>query len=431
MSPSRRATVSSDSLPSGQENTGSQRGLQEASVALEVAYSRVRRVRRSLLQLSDAVQHSEDGASRPVAEDNNIGPGHEALLLSGGEREGPTGQEGRPTRILPFESVPLSPTLLVRGATDHRLPAPSRSVASPSRRSATSQLPTPRNPDSAARPPRLRSRRERSPNDMIFLSRDVSSSETASTTRGLRVAAREAQGQESGSEAQARAAEFDSLLARQRERMADSAHALASFWSQQRAERQVRPVRTAESHDTQRTTLPSMLPNRTTFSSTTTPFRPPDPSRWRRSRPGLHAANARQGHVPVDLPDEIDALYSDPNRPLSSSSGPPRPWWTAFGPTRSVDANLEMSFPLDDTSSDINIDWSDDEFISWLFPTQDSAYPQSSRDPPSRRPTDRPANAETIRVTRTTDTTVSPPENSPPRRGWGGFFSFSLLPLVI
>ncbi len=72
--------------PQGQENNlDTQRNLQEASAALETAFDRIRQVRRNLLRFSETLP--ADGATSATTNRDEISPGHEALLLSGGPTE--------------------------------------------------------------------------------------------------------------------------------------------------------------------------------------------------------------------------------------------------------------------------------------------------------------------------------------------------------
>ncbi|KAF8912924.1 hypothetical protein CPB84DRAFT_1759882 [Gymnopilus junonius] len=387
-SPLSRANTSPDSPLNEQENVVTQRGLQEASVALDVAYNRIRQVRRNLLQLSETQPTLEGGTSHSVGDRDEIRPAHEALLLSGGELE-EYNQGVQRAWTPPVRSMPPSPSQHSGGTDDYLPPASSLSdTTGLSGSPAFFQIPGNQESDPSTRPPRFRSRRERSPTDMQFFYRRASSPDSASTTRGLRVAAREAQGQDSSVDFHAYAAEFDRLLTRQRERMAEL-------------------QRTTEARDTQRTGPVSAIPPHPLIS--TTPWRSPDPRRWRSFRP----PNARQSST--EIMNQFEPLSSMLDR-ASSSDGSRPPWSTERRPPYLAHSNRETLFS-EDMSNNINIDWSDDDFISWLFPEQDS-HSLPPRDLASQLPTDPSANAETIRVTRTTNTTLSPAEHPPPRRGW-------------
>src|SRR5258705_12626369 len=72
-----------------QDHSDTQRSLQEASLALENAFDRIRHVRRNLLRLAETLPEPlTTGSSN--SEQDSVDPGHEALVLSGGttdERE--------------------------------------------------------------------------------------------------------------------------------------------------------------------------------------------------------------------------------------------------------------------------------------------------------------------------------------------------------
>lgn len=66
-----------------EQHAESQRNLYQASVALEAAYDRVRRVRRSLLQLSGTLTASNSQPQSSTFDNRQIGPSHEAIILTG------------------------------------------------------------------------------------------------------------------------------------------------------------------------------------------------------------------------------------------------------------------------------------------------------------------------------------------------------------
>lgn len=66
-----------------EQHAESQRHLYQASVALEAAYDRVRQVRRSLLQLSDTLPASNSQPRTSTLDNRQIGPSHEAIVLTG------------------------------------------------------------------------------------------------------------------------------------------------------------------------------------------------------------------------------------------------------------------------------------------------------------------------------------------------------------
>lgn len=83
-------------------------------------------------------------------------------------------------------------------------------------------------------------------------------------------------------------------------------------------------------------------------------------------------------------------------------------------------------------------DWSEDELFSWMHPQRDErppnydhAEPRNRRDQANQQSVMRQnmdslrQHIDSIRITRTTNTDVSPPEAPPPRRAWGMLLSVS------
>ncbi|KDR85263.1 hypothetical protein GALMADRAFT_234020 [Galerina marginata CBS 339.88] len=420
-SPSNRIH-SSNAASSGEDRAATQRSLQHASVALEVAYNRIRQVRRNLLQVSESLPNSE-ALPRSTVEYNEVRPGHDALVLSGGDSEESEvdaelfGTSGRLLSVPPLphsismteESTTFADSGNSPGAT-HGLPSITNSLEPPSlfRPSV-----------GTVRPPRQPTRQQLSPGDVPFFSRRGSNQDSASTARGLRVAAREANAQDPTADFLAYAADLDRILVRASGPQPGSS--MTSAISNIRTERQNGLQRYADSRDAQRATpAPTgVLP------SSTTSWRSPDPRRWR-MRPEVRP-DALQ--FSIEASDRIQSILNPPVTTQSSSDIPraplaPEPGTTPLpGNTPAVAPSLYRRYhealQSDNMASNVNIDWSDEEFISWLFPAQDHPL-QPSRDFPSLVPqqNNRPQNPDAVRITRTTDTAVSPPENSLPRRGW-------------
>ncbi|KAJ3506090.1 hypothetical protein NLJ89_g7064 [Agrocybe chaxingu] len=157
----------------------SQRSLHNASMALDAAYNRIRQVRRSLLQVSDPSSSQEPQRPAPRSE---IRPGHRALILS----EGSGGEEGNQ------ELDALQELEVLERLAHSSIASPeSSALGSNSRtrnRSTGSDAPNP--PAPTVLPPRF----SRQP-EWFYLSqlqRQGANSQSAATTRGLQVAAREA-----------------------------------------------------------------------------------------------------------------------------------------------------------------------------------------------------------------------------------------------
>lgn len=397
-SPYSRPDSSSGPSTNDQEHGDTQRSLQQASVALEVAYNRIRQVRRSLMELSESLP-STDGLPRFSMNFNEFEPGHEALLLAGdrfeAERELSRGFDASTTFTLPH----IPPVV--------NLPNVERSTSTGDAQGVNEALLNRMDTDSIlfqpllspnVLPPRF-SRREHS-NDMQYFQRPGITYDPASTLRGLRVAAREAQAREvQGLHAERRVL---------RETAIDSM--LHTNGGSSRVERQNHLGRGTESLDSRRMAHSPPLP-------TAPPaWRAPDPRRWR-IRPELRVNHRPSG---VDVPDRFLTLSTMMNTPHStdmSRNVPGLPLSTETIPTSAFERYhfYQEGMRLEDMASNINIDWSDDDFVSWLFPAQES----NLLPPRERQQTDTQPNPEIIRITRTTDTAESPPESSPPRRGWG------------
>lgn len=401
-------------LPSSneREHSDTQRSLQEASVALEAAYNRIRQVRRSLIELSESLPNPDTVSGRSGRAGTNysgLGPVHDALLLSEGSRDERTVElYSMPPIMPPNRSVtPINqPTPLV--ASDLGSENPNDSTSYTSRfplDSSTSFQPF---VASNVLPPRL-SRRDLV-NDAQYLQRRGLHPDSSATTRGLRVAAREANPQMSA--LSTLSAEYERILALQRD-----FDLLPSFGENStRWERPSRTQRNFDPRDGRRSIpTPSLPPSTPPLMS----WRAQDPRRWRMRpdvRPPMRPFSA-------EASDRLQALSNS----MMNQDMLAQPPANAQPPQISVDPRVDpisgfsgsgaqpprrYAMDPDDLEDSVNIDWSDEDFISWFSP-QDQYF----RDFPTFR-IPRPQN-NPIRVSRTSDTAVSPPESLPPRRGWG------------
>jgi len=399
----------------GQDHADTQRRLQQASVALEVAYSRIRQVRTNLLQLSESLPRPDATTTRFNTSSSNVRPNHDVLLLSGDLEDGSS-----PLGLLPysFTGPPRSTSNMNRMAGERlvrlsELEEPSSADVFVDASDSTPRFPPLPLPLSYPNvlPPRF-SRREHG-NEIQFSNRHGLNADEASTTRGLRLAGRRAESQESTTNFSEYTAEFDRILERLAMRENDETRTLA-LESNARNERQGDLLRDAL-RDGRRTVPPS-----------TTGWRVPEA---RRSRPGPGIRSEVQTHV-RNFFEEVDGRVV-PHYTQTSSSHTPSASESVDSPFSSrrtqiqprSSAMADIRFPemsaLDDVPPPSTDAMSDEEFISWLFPAQ---YQLSTRDYQPTLPWYvRPANIDSIRVTRTTDTIISPSDTSS-RRGWGEFF---------
>lgn len=425
-----------------QDNGDTQRRLQQASLALEMALNRIVEVRQSLLQLSQSLPRSRPGvpdfdAFEGMDVDSDTGrmaPAHEMLVLTGDEAfPDPPNLEAMPqwNRRLPPPSAPLNRPLAFSGASTRPRPpsVPARQVMGDDasarwafRTSAMSPI-----PDSAA------------------------------TTRGLRVAAREANLSEPDT--------YTDYLRFINTSYDDMFESMGVFPGPPappaRPDQALRPVPgldgvpRSEHRANDRRPPAALAP----LSS----WRSPDPRRWR-LRPNLSpflpfiAPPNPETHRLPTFADLTAGVASLPNPPtLDQSAGT-----TDLG--RSVQASLGFTpegdsivdryrryhdaIHTDSMGSDVNIDWTDDDFLSWLFPlTHDNAQraprrPEREREPlfpegiPEglRRSMDddfRWQQESPVRVTHTTETQVSPADrpasSAGRRRAWGMYRLFTLF----
>jgi hypothetical protein len=352
-----------------QDHSDTQRSLQEASVALENAFDRIRHVRRNLLRLTESLPEPLTGSSN--SGQDSVDPGHEALLLSGGTTE---------ERQQDDSSHVALGTREVDGAagTPPRSPSPTRLHSAVTLDPPTLiQAP----PLPSVLPPRF------SRQSLYGLSPD-----SAATTHGLRVAAREAANSTANNnlrvfgitprDSRSDPLELERLLARGHIGYGAAQDPPIPDEFRFHPARRGRP-----SH------LSAVVPPVFPASA------PPNAYQYRFNTliPTPDTSN-RMNYLP--LPPA-----PPPGRPIqwpiSDSPGPPRP--------RLSTTNVASS----DESDDENL--SEYQFISWLFPSQEYAT--------SLVPRRDPHNPETIRITRADEPTPSHPDLEPRRRrGWGEFF---------
>ncbi len=359
-----------------------QRSLQQASLALEVALSRIVEVRRSLLQLaqsmpggtpSDAPQESDE-PDLNLRASAGVGPAHDAILLAG---DAPSGGEqwggSRPRRR-------HHPNARLRDSISDAIEPP----YSPSPAS-----------DAVAR---LTQRYD----DMYAT---LMSADPAATTRGLRVAAREAQvGAPPTRETFAPGSDF----------------VLTPEYDE------IRGVMSLGIRPPPPPPPPAPLPR----APLPPAWRTNETARWRRralpmSLPPLPATSTGSGagagaEAPPRLPSFADFIGAPP---------PPVPGLGPF-PEESAAARFAERYrqyqeARNAGDDDAALDWADDDFFAWLFPAPRMPLPLSlsTTEDASNAP-GAGAGGSAVRVTRTTETQVSPadrPTGPGParRRGWG------------
>ena len=407
-----------------QEHRETQRSLHEASTALETAYNRIRRV-QSLLQLSDSLPNA-DTPRRFDHDLDSIGPGHDALVLSANQSD--NGMDFDDSVDANFSSLSIErPDTLSNFESRRRngVTRPSRATSpananqpvfsSGSYSSTTQNMSFFRPTDSL--------------NESRFSQRYGTNEDSASTTRGLRVAAREANARTSVIDQMDRNAELLHGLAHERlpRHPEESGSPYVANDTPSRLSRNPEFRRMAP--------LSPILTASSTMSPPSGSWRALETRRWRNLR-----QDARQTARPMSY-DRLDAYPSFSNVVNNDfmsqpSSTTPHSLYLADQrnrrfPTVSEHFRLYQEALIDDhplaqrnrrfgdIPGNFTADW-DADFVPWFLPTPRSDLPQQYRDPlplPSRY--NGQQHDDTTRVTRTTSTTISPPEDSLPRRGWG------------
>ena len=407
-----------------QEYIETQRSLREASTALETAYNRIRRV-QSLLQLSESLPNAD--TQRRLDHDlDSLGPGHEALLLS--ENHSDNGRDLEDSLGSGFSSLSIENPNTMSNLESRRRNGAIRSsrVASPANVNQPAL-------SSGAYPSQNQNMSFRSPdglNESRFSQRYNANEDSASTTRGLRVAAREAN---------ARTTVVDQMD-RNVELLHGATHGRPPRYLEGSGSPYVPndpPSRLSRNPEFRRTApLPPILTASSTISPPSVSWRASESRRWRNLR-----QDARQTARPTsyDRFDTFSSFSNAVNSDFMSQPSSTTPHSSLFltdqrnrrFPTVSEHFRLYQEALIDDhpltqrnrrfgdIPGNLNADW-DSDFGPWFLPTPRHDFAQQYRDPvplPSRY--NGQHRDDTTRVTRTTDATNSPPEDSLPRRGWG------------
>ena len=406
-----------------QEHRETQRSLHEASTALETAYNRIRRV-QSLLQLSDSLPN-EDNQRRFDHDLDSIGPGHEALVLSANQSD--SGMDFDDSVDAGFSSLSIE-----RPDTLSNLESRRRNgVTRPSRATSPANANQPVFPSGSY--PSTTQNMSSFPTDGLnesrFSQRYGTNEDSASTTRGLRVAAREANARTSVVDQMDRNVELLHGPIHEHERLPRHLEESGSYVANDT------PSRLSRNPEFRRTApLSPILAASSTMSPPSASWRALETRRWRNLR-----QDARQTARPMSY-DRLDAYPSFSNVVNNDfmsqpSSTTPHSLFLAEQrnrrfPTVSEHFRLYQEALIDDhplaqrnrrfgdIPGNFNADW-DADFVPWFLPTPRpdlqqyrDALPLPSRYNGQQRD-------DTTRAARTTSTTNSPPDDSLPRRGWG------------
>ncbi|PBL00455.1 hypothetical protein ARMGADRAFT_1072810 [Armillaria gallica] len=439
-----------------------QSNLQHASTALQAAYRRIRQVRRSLLELSDAIP-TRDWENR-VEGDSELRPRHEAIMLTGSmfDDSGESSDE-------PFEVERLRGALPAMEGRDFerqsdsarsslyldfvrendmsdvpsrysRLPlAPLGSISE-----STTPPPAPAPPplilNSPISPPRL-PRRSLLESGLL---RRRELSDDPSTTTGRRVAALEAAGSSNYAESPVAMSGSDELLTLPLSAERDFEH-LRSIVRQRRSDPGVSARvdlllenirRTNADRPTRSLDTPNAPRNGSQNTSNPTPRTSYGSRRFRYSRP-----TSMQSPVSPSS-DRLSLLsnFSIQNLPTPTSSilsHPPLLFDEPLSYVQPSDPNFQSRSALDRDGStaddqerrgyyisrrlnsegqehvhNVQVDWSDDA-MAWLMPTRDRLLQDQSAQ--SRIHTRRPRDGT---ITGPRVTTSPPPEPTAHRRHW-------------
>ncbi|CAA7259994.1 unnamed protein product [Cyclocybe aegerita] len=362
----------------------SQRSLHNASMALDAAYNRIRQVRRSLLQVSEPSSSQEP--QRPTTR-SEIRLGHRALILS--ER---SGEEEGSQELDALRELEVLERLAQGG-----IASPESSGLDPNsrtrNRSAGSDGPNP--PLPTVLPPRF----SRQP-EWFYLSqlqRQGANPQSAATTRGLQVAAREAglalPTNNADSDLQRLGVDFASLTAQYRDILE----------AQRRASPGPDAIRAREMQDGHSTTTRApggAQPPTSTFRR--------DARRWR----------SRETRSYMD-PGFVASVYAERNQAAAEVNASMRQSSSYTPATRVAPDPRPRYYPTDPSVGGWTIanldsaDWGDDEM--WFaadpqIPRAPAEFPVSSLAEPSE-----PENGDSLLVRTTIE---GPPREASIRRGW-------------
>lgn len=440
-----------------------QSNLQHASTALQAAYRRIRQVRRSLLELSDAIP-TRDWENR-VEGDSELRPRHDAIMLTGSmfDDSGESSDE-------PFEVERLRGALPAMEGRDlerqsdsarsslyldfvrendmsdvpsrySRLPlAPLGSISE-----STTPPPAPAPPplilNSPISPPRL-PRRSLLESGLL---RRRELSDDPSTTTGRRVAALEAAGSSNYAESPVAMSGSDELLTLPLSAERDFEH-LRSIVRQRRSDPGVSARvdlllenirRTNADRPTRSLDTPNAPRNGSQNTSNPTPRTSYGSRRFRYSRPTSMQSPVSSSSDRLSLLSNF-SIQNLPTPTSSILSHPPLLFDEPLSYVQPSDPNFQSRSALDRDGStaedqerrgyyisrrlnsegqehvhNVQVDWPDDA-MAWLMPTRDRLLQDQSAQ--SRIHTRRPRDGT---ITGPRVTTSPPPEPTAHRRHWG------------
>jgi len=417
-----------------QSHSDTQRSLHEASAALDTVFDSIHQVRNSLLQLSESWTSGDVPTASPATNGANnvnqtqnqnqnrdgIGPGHDALLLAGDT--GTANNEAHwQMRMLDNQGF-VRPGSLEASMTPQTMPRPLTSFLPPLYAIVEPPVLVQPPPLPSVVPPRFSRQINIGTPTSVPNPIPISSA----TAHGLRVAAREANNSNAHTYAH-RGVQQDFLppavgvsygMTTTTAVPAPSQPALVPFPGS-------RPIGTREPHPLRPNPMPSFtptLPPLPPFASYPShPMYPPNnPQNFFIPTSDLyHRHGGHLVQIPIQMSRPVSSQLSrtrviPTTRAVSGGSMgmenfPAMPGGTGPG-------GPEPDGPAAGQSHEGELDWTSDNFISWLFPAGDYT--------PSLVPRQDPQNPGTLRITRSTDSPLPPPppphsERPPRRRGWG------------
>ncbi|KAJ7275546.1 hypothetical protein B0H12DRAFT_1087728 [Mycena haematopus] len=418
-----------------------QHSLRAASAALQAAYRRIRQVRRSLVELTEPLPPSPDSLM------GDIGPNHSALLLTASPVEEASDNDDtvdfRRMRANLAAVDRQSQEYLDRFApgswSDHQ-PSNNTEVHRPRRHV---QLPS---PSSSAEPLQQPAIRRSMLESQLARRRELYSSDDPSTFLGRRVAAREAAGpsrapdtpQSSSMDPILRAVEIERellhLRAANQQRRTDPGAVVGSRAEASRAE----IIRAARSLDMESFRAQRQQPS---INVSAHPRPPQNPRRWRAYRAGAETRqNSNTMQTPASAhPDSRLSILSNfsvqnlatptsavsRDRPLLfeeplSYTGQRRESAdiveSPIGSERSYFIHRRVNADGDELVHNINLEWDDEDPLSWLMSSRERGESQDHSTYHRRRFASAAFEANERSETRAPRAPPSIPE--PRRRGW-------------
>ncbi|KAJ7480160.1 hypothetical protein B0H11DRAFT_2280823 [Mycena galericulata] len=437
-SPNLDQTNTQESNAQGREDT--QHSLRAASAALQAAYRRIRQVRRSLVELTEPLP--------PPSSPHTIGPGHSALLLTAS----PIDESSDNDETLDFQTLSSNLAAMDRQSQEYldrfhhhqppptvpELPRPRRQVQLPSPSSSAEPFHHPALPRRSMLESQINRRRE-------MLNPDDSA-----TFLGRRVAAREAAGSSRSVEPSPSSQADPILRAVEMER--ELLH-LRTLTHQRRTDPGINTradtisrsdvVRAQRSLDME--TFRAQRQQLSSISTNVHSRPPPNPRRWRGAYRGAALEtreNSGSTQSPASAHPHSDRLSILSNFSVQNLTTPTsavardRPLLfeepfsytnvrrrdsrdtvdSPIGSERSYFIHRRVNADGDELVHNINLEWDDEDPLSWLMPTREresqdySAFPRRRFGPTMYDAHDRNENVRGSRAPL--------PALEPRRRGW-------------